>query len=148
MTDRCFYFGCWGNTAGHYMRGPGDFHARQRVSLFGDHMHIDGSLAPRSDHGIVVWTAQGMTREERSRLSWGTEEFDQGVFMLHKLDTGFTAIQWWDRTQGDTRPGCNSTVLLEGEHTAEEMLAALAKHWPEVLANLTRAGVQLREINP
>jgi hypothetical protein len=25
------------------------------------------------------------------------------------------------------------------------MLAALAEHWPEVLANLARAGVQLRE---
>lgn len=148
MTDRCFYFGCWGNTAGHYMRGPGDFHARERVSYFGNRLHLDGSLAPRSDHGRIVWVAQGATREERSRISWETAECDQGVFLLHKLDTGFTVIQWWDRTQGDTRGGCNSTVLLEGDHTAEELLAALAEHWPQVLANLTRAGIQLREVHP
>jgi len=148
MGDRCFYFGCWGNTAGHYMRGPGDFRARERVSYFGNHMHIDGSLAPRSDHGRIVWAAQGVTREERSRLSWETKECDQGVFLLHNLDTGFTAVQWWDRTQGDTRGGCNSTVLLEGNHTAEEMLAALAEHWPEVLANLEKAGVKLVDVTP
>jgi hypothetical protein len=90
----------------------------------------------------------GETREKSNRILYDSEECEQGLFFLHHLDTGFTAVQWWDRTQGDERGGCNSTVLLEGRHTAEEMLEALAKHWPQILANLTRANVQLREIHP
>lgn len=156
-VDRCFYFGCWGNTAGHYMRGPAPpaepvtRQVRDRFSYYGEgaaQHHLDGSLAPRRRHALVVWSGMGETREKTNRFHYDFEECEQGLFLLHHLDTGFTAVQWWDRTQGDTRPGCNSTVLLEGRHTAEEMLAALATYWPSVLANLTRANVQLTEVHP
>jgi hypothetical protein len=62
------------------------------------------------------------------------------------LDTGYTAISWWDRNQGDTRGACNSTVLLEGTHTADEMVAALREHFPHVAANLAKAGIELVEV--
>ncbi len=84
--------------------------------------------------------------EQRQRITYDSTEFPQGQFLLHYLDTGYTAIQWWDRCQGDTRGACNSTVLLEGRHTAHEMLAALVKHLPHVLDNLTKAGIALVEV--
>lgn len=149
MADRCFYFGCL-NQAGHYMHGAGagSWSERERFSYFGDHVHIDGSLAPRKDHGQLVWSGKGATLRERQGISWRSEEFPQGQFLRHDLDIGFTAIQWWDRTQGDTRSACNSTILLEGKHTSEEMIAALKEHFPHVLENLTKAGVQLVEVFP
>lgn len=82
----------------------------------------------------------------RAARGIGGQPSNGGQSLLHHLDTGFTAIQWWDRCQGDTRGACNSTVLLEGKHTAEEMLAALREHFPHVLANLEKAGVKLVEV--
>lgn len=37
--------------------------------------------------------------------------------------------------------------LLDGEHPTDEMLAALAEHFPHVLANLHSHGVQLVEVH-
>ena len=88
----------------------------------------------------------GKTHEERRAIEYGSEEFPQGEFLLHKLDSGFTAIQWWDRAQGDKRGGCNSTILLEGNHDSAAMLNALKDNFPHVLDNLTKAGITLREI--
>lgn len=154
---RCFYFGCW-NEAGHFMHGPGSSADKERVSYYGGdrRVHLDGTLAPRrlreGTRGAKlfavrpIWTGTGATREERQRIEYDSEEYPQGEFLRHTLDTGFTAIQWWDRTQGDQCGACNSTVLLEGNHDAAAMLAALAAHFPHVLANLTKAGVTLREV--
>ena len=55
-------------------------------------------------------------------------------------------MQWWDGNQGDTRSNCNSTILVKGEHTAEEMLAALHEHFPHVAQNLEKAGVKLVDV--
>jgi hypothetical protein len=149
---RCFYFGCW-NQAGHFMHGPGSYAEKDAASYYGVHsVHLDGTLAPRKvREGTrtarqlvtrLVWQGMGETHEVRRRLQHDSEEYPQGQFLLHRLDSGFTAIQWWDRNQGDTRGACNSTILLEGEHEAPAMLAALAKHYPDVL-NLVRAGIEL-----
>ena len=154
---RCFYFGCW-NQPGHYIREspknpprPPDttYDQRHQIEYYGDHVHLDSTLAPRcTTQSKMVWAGQGKTREERNQLIHKSFECDQGQFLHHHLDNGYTAIQWWDRTQGDTRGACNSTVLLEGRHTADEMVAALAEHFPSVLANLTKAGVTLQEVHP
>lgn len=149
MTDRCFYFGCW-NTAGHYLVGPGGRRtglpdglayrlSEQLNSLFAPKLAQDGSIIFGRHDDSKDWARYSKFR--------GSEECPQGHFLRHEL-LGFTLIQWWDRCQGDERPNCNSTILLEGIHTSEEMLAALAEHFPHVLANLEKAGVKLVEVQP
>jgi len=154
---RCFYFGCW-NQSGHYLFAPGGheppYADRERVVYYsesdGELLHLDGTLAPRRlgarFGGGLWWQGKSATRRERDIWGMGSGEYRQGQFLRHELDNGFTAISWWDRTQGDKRGACNSTILLEGVHTTEEMLAALTKHFPHVLENLKRAGVELVEI--
>jgi hypothetical protein len=90
----------------------------------------------------------GKDQKEACNIDYDSSEYPQGQFLVHHLDSGYTAMAWWDRCQGDTRGACNSTILLEGRHTAEEMLAALQKHFPHVLANLEKHGVKLVEVNP
>lgn len=149
----CFYFGCW-NQPGHYIRSaPGQrdlsYDERQKVVYYNGDIHIDGSLAPRRDQrtGEFRWEGQRQQRDAQGRMIH-TSECQQGQFLLHVLDNGYTAIQWWDRCQGDKRGACNSTILLEGEHSADEMLAALHQHFPHVVENLKRAGVDLVEVKP
>jgi hypothetical protein len=146
---KCFFFGCWGEP-GHFIHAPGGARlwAADHLEYFGDHVHLDGNLAPRivKRSPALCWAGRGKTVEDRRRLLYESDECPQGQFLLHLLDTGYTAIAWWDRTQGDSRSGCNSTLLLEGEHTAEGMLTALRTHFPTVLANLTKAGVQLVDV--
>jgi hypothetical protein len=148
MTEpRCLYFGCW-NGPGHHLVGPG---GDRQTLLSNDaawslECKLDGCFAPkRKRGGELAWGhADPDVRPYDYELSYAAE-YPQGQFLRHKLD-GFTLIQWWDRCQGDTRGACNSTILLEGEHTTEEMLAALAQHFPHVLENLKRHGVELVEV--
>ncbi len=138
-----FYFGCWGE-AGHYLHDPTghcprESHAIEHFMFNGEKRHLDGNLAPRL---------------LGSKLSCGklegpyprSAECPQGQFLRHELSTGFTAIAWWDRNQGDTRGACNSTVLVRGSHTTETMLANFAHHFPSVKARLDKAGVRLVEM--
>lgn len=147
---RCLYFGCW-NTPGHYLH-TSDGSRVYDLEYYGkkDRTHLDGTLAPRRLRGGGVgWGAMDSAEPyEPRRRTWRSAECPQGEFLRHELDAGFTAIQWWDRCQGDTRGACNSTLLLEGRHTSEEMLAALAEHFPHVLANLKKLGVELVEVKP
>lgn len=157
-TPRCFYFGCW-NRAGHFLFAPGGDSVipdERRLVYYGDHIHLDSSLAPKSakpgtrTHGKYgtkpVYEGMGATKDERSTLHYDTTEFPQGYFILHYLSTGFTAMQWWDRTQGDIRGACNSTILLEGKRNLKEMHNALKEHFPHVLANLQKQHITLTEV--
>lgn len=149
MND-ALYFGCWGNQAGHHLhrqdgRPPtGDDYAteyyRQR------RRHIDASLPPRLHRrtGQLIWT--GM--QDKPGLEYSSDEVEQGRYFVHHLDNDYTAMAWWDRTQGGTRGACNSVVLIKGAWSAETMLAALKASFPPVLANLTRAGVTLIDAGP
>ena len=148
-----YYFGRW-NGPGHYLyRNVGWYTSTsnyQRVLYFGDRVHIDGNLAPRrvNETDNIVFGGQGKTIDDRARARMRnrSQECDQGQFLLHALDNGFTAIQWWDRCQGDKRGACNSTILLAGERTAGEMLSALDEHFPSVRENLKRAGIDLVQV--
>lgn len=153
-SPRVFYFGCW-EQAGHYSFAPGGASVRyplsERIERYGkDRVHLDGSLAPRRMKpyygGGMTFVGSGDTEEKRRRIGYDSEEFPQGQFMRHVLDNGFTAIQWWDRQQGDSRGACNSTILMEGERTTEEMLAAAREHFPHVLERLEKAGITLVEV--
>lgn len=153
---RVYYFGCW-NVSGHYLFAPGGGHVpyeiEDRIVYYNDRAHIDGSLAPRryskswlAKFGEICWSGQGKDKDERLRIGYDSEECPQGQFLHHHLNNGYTAISWWDRNQGDTRGACNSSILMEGVHTSEEMLAALAKHFPSVLENLNKAKVSLVQV--
>lgn len=141
--DECFYFGCW-NEPGHYLFAPGGKSVYRRdVDYYtggsGKRRHLDATLAPRKMGREIVWSGQD------ERFDYRSEEMPQGHYLCHKLDNGFTAVQWWDRCQGDTRGACNSTILFEGNHTAEEVLAAGRKHFPHVFENLARGGTKRQE---
>lgn len=149
-APNCFYFGCW-NCAGHFPFAPGGRTAYDnRFEYYGkgDHRHhLDGSLAPRKHEytGKLCWNGQD-DKDASKHIRYRSEEYPEGQFLIHHLDNGFTAMQWWDRNQGDTRGACNSTILLKGEHAGGEMLVALHKHFPHVAENLKKAGVALDEV--
>jgi len=152
LRNRVFFFGCW-NQAGHFSWAPGGEYVRRADAIEhygGDRIHLDGTLAPRKMKtyygGGLCWQGQGATQDKRNRIGYDSEEYPQGQFLRHDLDNGFTAIQWWDRCQGDTRSACNSTLLLEGKHTSEEMLAALKEHFPHIIKNLEQNGISLVEV--
>lgn len=152
---RVYFFGCW-NEPGHYLFEPGG--RRPRGGPFdplgpGTGYLLDGGYAPRRAHpgtvtaadsrGGICWAA--MRPADRHRAHRESEECPQGEYLIHQRD-GFTLMSWWDRCQGDQRGACNSALLVEGEHDAAIMLAELAARFPHVLANLQRAGVDLREV--
>lgn len=146
--DDCYYYGCW-NRPGRFVHIPNGlrvFHGE--IHLFGNrNIHIDCNLAPRrGPDGRIGFAGMVLLRRFREEYFALSSECPHGQFLRHELDNGFTAIQWWDRCQGDTRPGCNSTILLRGIHTSEEMLAALHLHFPHVAANLKAKGVELVEV--
>lgn len=152
IAPRAFFFGCW-NDSGHFLFHPGGVSVRgaEERAIARDMMgaHLDGNYAPRRAcrGGATCWSGQGESIDARRRIEYASEELPQGQFLRHQRE-GFTLIAWWDRTQGDTRPGCNSTFLLEGDHTSAAMLAGLAQFFPHILQNLTTAGVELREVVP
>jgi hypothetical protein len=161
LMTRIYYYGCW-NDGGHSICGPGCqwVPRAERAERYAEgRLHIDGTLAPRRHKtGRILWTGQGKTRDEVHRLQYESAECDQGEFLRHKLDfedasrigarTSFTVIQWWDRTQCDTRSGSNSSLLVDGDHPSAQMLVVLAEHFPQVLSNLQKAGVSLVERRP
>jgi hypothetical protein len=158
MADtECFYFGSLQGD-GHFLYSSSGHRASNSLAVV-DGCSIDGSLAPRrirygsrsyynreDPSPPVCWTLQA-GREDRNRLAYDSAECVQGQFLLHALPNGFTTIAWWDRCQGDSRPGSNSAILLRGVHTAEEMLAAGKQHFPLVFRRLERAGVVLVDVN-
>lgn len=145
---RCFYEGSWG-APGMYLWDAHGRHPPDGFEYFGraDRFHLDSSLAPRrmKRTGELCWCAMN-GKSEWQRIHYDSEEYPLGQYMRHELDTGFTAIQWWDRYQGDSRGGINSTILLEGKRTSVEMIDALLTHFPRVAKNLKDNGVELVEV--
>lgn len=168
MAERCLFFGCW-NEPGHFLFGPRGHSTYDDGVVFysvgAEDFHIDSTLSPERDRaGRVVWRSMPLDELRRdtrypkdtparwlrdvvpNAMAW--RECPQGAFLRHFLSNGFSALSWWDRTQGDKRGACNSTILLEGEHDSATLLASLETHFPHVLANLERAGVELIEVFP
>lgn len=146
--NRVFYFGCW-NKPGHHLWEPGG----RRINDIGPDVggdatydlfcRCDGGLAPRrrSNGDIVVAIVPA--------VRYGTAECRQGEFVLGHVQARhvpFTTISWWDRCQGDSRPGCSSTIIVEGEHDSAAMLAAGYANFPHVWENLKKHGVELVEV--
>ena len=60
---KVFYFGCW-NEAGHFLHAPGGHRLyRNPVEYYGDHVHLDGTLAPRRNRrtDALCWQGMGAT---------------------------------------------------------------------------------------
>lgn len=150
MSQRCLYFGVWEHP-GHHLVGPHGARVEHGPEWYiggGERReHLDATLAPQ-DHpyGGLCFTGGALNDEERRRCHYDAKERPEGQFLLHVLSNGFTAIQWWDRRQGDRRSNCNGTVLLEGVHTADAMLDAARLHFPSIVANLTAAGIELVDV--
>lgn len=89
------YCGCHGDT-GHYVWDETEWSSSKlwKAQPWGN--AIDGGLQPPK------WRANGVTR------------FTQ--------EHGWSALSWWDNSI-DKRPGSHSTFIVEGEHSAEEVLA-------------------------
>ncbi len=147
MADRCLYFGCW-NRPGHYLVGPGGSSCGLPNAMAYDlSRQLDGQLAPKLDreNRVTFDAAPGLSDRERSLRGLWLREATQGQFLRHEL-LGFSLIQWWDRNQGDSRGACNSTILLEGSHSSEEVLAGGHANFPHVFKRLAEAGVDLVEV--
>lgn len=153
-----YYFGCWGQP-GHFWFLPGGawpkaLWLRPVEAVW---PWIDGGWAPRhwkqdrNTYRALVkdptccFVMEGRTPDERRQIRNDTEEYDQGEFLCHVKD-GWTLMSWWDRTQGDHRSACNSSIIARAELPCDQMYALLCKHFPSVAQNLVRAGVTLREV--
>lgn len=105
---RMFYCGCH-KEPGHYLWSASEARLSWKdvrlVQPWGD--GIDGQLCP----------SKGVNN--------GFAKFTQRY--------GWSAISWWDNSI-DSRPGSHSTFIMEGAHSAEEVLAAARERFPWVFA--------------
>lgn len=143
-----YFFGCDGRGAGHYMWVPSTQNPTypQRLGIkstqetFGkDWVLFDSGYAP------YIYRQQVVFRFQHEKYQQRGYEAPQGYYALHHLN-GFTIMSWWDRCQGDTRPGSNSSIIAAGTLSADEMKVLLEQHFPLVAANLKTHGVQLQSI--
>jgi hypothetical protein len=141
--SRCYFFGCW-NRPGHFLHDSAG-HIDYSNGVFNE-AFLDGGLAPKVNPRTDKIDCAREHPKDFHAIFYSWRELPQGKFLRHVLSVGYTAISWWDRCQSDTRPGCSSTFLLEGEHTADEMLAALAEQIPHVMQNLKKTNIELVEV--
>lgn len=159
MTDpRAWWHGCWLEPGHHLFDRSGDSGRSMdpcpaRSGL--DEAHwLDGGLAPRririgtqfqvmSADRIVFTRMAGDDHDLRNLVERHSSEAEQGEFLLHAI-AGCTIAAWWDRTQGDSRGACNSCLIVEGGHSANQMLELLPRLFPAQAGRLAKAGVALR----
>ena len=159
---RAWWYGCW-LEPGHYLFDRSGRHDRGmdpcplRRGTFSTGW-LDGGLTPRRlrhrawlpnapfaipDDRIVFERMAGDDRNLGHRIKIESEECPQGDFLLHAIG-GCTIAAWWDRTQGDERSACNSCLIVEGAHSADEMLELFPRLFPRQAERLAQSGVQLR----
>jgi hypothetical protein len=159
---RAWWHGCW-LEPGHYLFDRHG-HTGRRAELcrlrptgsIYEAPGLDGGLAPRRAPAravlslaivpadrVVFTRMAGDDREACRRIESRSDEAAQGEFLLHGID-GYTIAAWWDRTQGDTRGACNSCLIVEGGHSANEMIELFPRLFPKQAARLDAAGVSLR----
>lgn len=109
-------------------------------------------------HGHLLYTSSGMTlsRDAEYELpaalkDWkldgtfaprGPEDVNLANF-VHVAK--WTVVAFWDRSD-DSRPGSNSSFVIEGVKTFEEALAISREHFPEVMKRIEAvAPITLKE---
>lgn len=157
---RSWWHGCW-LQPGHYLFGRGGRRIWDGECPVGPEPYwLDGQLAPRRaqarawlpferpSDGIVFERMGADDRDLRHRIKLASEECPQGDFLLHSI-AGCTIAAWWDRTQSDTRPACNSCLIVENigggvDWTASAMIELFPRLFPAQAGRLQAAGVALR----
>ena len=109
MTVDVFYFGCWAQTAGHYLRAADGSSVRERTAPADwpiDLDLIDARLLPPK---------QPQT---------------EGLATFVHIN-GWTIISFWDRS-ADSRRNSNSAFLARGLHSFDEIRRLAQAAFPSV----------------
>ena len=105
---RVYFFGCV-STPGHYLWGAD---GREQYPLF---RHFSDALGVSLDTGVLKEA--------------GIPDIPGRACFLQR--GGYSLVCWWDRS-GDTRPGSNSAFIVEGDHSADEVLRLGVKFFPRI----------------
>ncbi len=152
-----FFHGCW-NEPGHFWWTRGGHHLDDRLAPSVFARWIDGGYAPRVwragyfnsrslvKNPAVCFVMEVENEDDRRRIMYDATEHEQGRFLIHHKGD-HTLMSWWDRTQGDTRGACNSSLVVTGTHDSLAMYDFLLQNFPRVAANLVAKGVALVEVN-
>lgn len=111
ITPEVWYHGCDGRP-GH------DLHSKKRMVR-----HSEQPWGLSLDSGLLV----------SSDEYYGCDSTPRGEYKVAQKD-GWTAVAFWDRSGGDTRPGCNSVFLVHAIVTGEELLSLARSQWPEIFS--------------
>lgn len=119
-----YHFGCW-ERAGHYLHAPGGVSVRDNIGPFGNGNVLDGYFAPS-------------TGDDRHRAADNPFPYQDESLAALIHTRGWTLLSMWDRSV-DTRFACNTTFLIEGKFTTDEMWAMAREHYPKIVARLKAA---------
>lgn len=131
---KVFYFGCIGDS-GHYLFDGED-------SPYGDRV-------PWKQYDTVTpfvgndFDGQRFTPGRLVRDRWEGWPQTQSVYKLTH-EAGWTMLGCWDRSV-DTRPGSNSTFIIEGTHDFSAALEQARTAFPKTFARII-AAAPMREI--
>lgn len=109
MKVDIFYFGCWGQTAGHYLHAGGGSSMRQRD------LPEDWPIA-------VDFLDCGLLPPKKPQT--------EGLATFVHVN-GWTIISFWDRS-ADSRPNSNSAFLARGLHSFDEIVRMTRAAFPSV----------------
>lgn len=112
-----YYYGPY-KESGHFFFGEGGrlVLREERQGIPWQEREIDGILQPGCP-------------DPKDRLKRRTRPMVEGEALLHHKN-GWTAVSFWDSSV-DTRPGCNSTYIAEGDFSFPEMVEMAKERFAE-----------------
>jgi hypothetical protein len=117
-TIEAYYFGCWEHS-GHYWRSPNGYT---------DERKIEARIPEALRHGRVDSTFCPGYAGPYGRRSCPEVEGEAAIHLIE----GWTVLAWWDRSV-DSRPACNSALVVRGDHSFTTMLEVAKAQMPELL---------------
>jgi hypothetical protein len=114
------FFGCLGR-AGHYLKSKSNPSIRYHETAWGNSL----------DGGILE----------------GKSDFVNGECVVAKKD-GWTAVNFWDRSGGDTRPGCHTCFLAHADISGQQLIELAKVQWPEVFSRHGFPTLKLPDVVP
>lgn len=128
-----FYFGVWpGDDGGHFVFPPS-----------GEPSWLDAHKAKAREHGCPFGA------EDLDGTFTPPRRAGQGVVRFVHTTAGgkaWSVLAWHDYT-GDSRPGSNSAIAIEGTHEYDAAMEIARRMFPDVFARLDRAEVEVRRWN-
>lgn len=128
LNVECYYFG--------YVKGCGHTFCLPRNSGYNGSPYdlervVGAALARGGLDGKLCWNSP---RGERDQYARRDENEGRAFRTSHG---GWTAVAFWDRSQGDPRGACNTAFLARGDLTFSQVIRAAKHAWPEVWARFT-----------